>query len=215
MTFTVSTASTASTVSPEAPTPGALARAGGYAAIACAGLLTLGAAAQFQQRNLPGQILYSAGYALAPFMLAALYARQARRAGVLGGLAFGLALAGTLVNLPIAGMWLGITAKSKELHDAFAVVAMALRPAMVLIYGNVVGMVLFGIAAARAKVFPTWSGIAVTAGMLVAIPAEVSQQGQWTMALWPIGTLIMGAGLAGMGYVLAGQPGRPGRRGRG
>jgi hypothetical protein len=163
-------------------------------------LLTAGAATQVLERNLFGQSLFTAAYVLAPLALAAIYGTQARQSGWLGAVGFVLAFAGTLVSILVAFMWLAILTRNAAAHDALMAIVAAVPGAVFLAYGQMLGIVLLGIATARAGVFPRWAGLLVATGMLVAIPSEVAPG--TLLVLWPIGTAIMSAGIGWMGCQL-------------
>jgi hypothetical protein len=134
--------------------------------------------------------------------LVGLYSRQAHRAGVLGFIAFLLTFVGVaLVFGTIWGFFIlapGLASAAPAFLDS-PVLPSSLFPGIVgLILPfalALVGILLFGLASLRAKVFPRWAAVL----LILTSPLQVVQG---FIGLPFIADTVFGAGLVWMGYTL-------------
>jgi hypothetical protein len=149
------------------------------------------------------QILYSTLYVIGPFVLMSIYFRQAEHIGKLGFTGFILATTGSILLVIPAFLWIAVVNGAKWGHDSLMFSWWGGVPVLPIgTYALIAGYVMFGIASARAGIFPRAAGWLVVMGMLIALPAELPMIGGMFMLLWPLAMVIFGAGLAWMGLTL-------------
>jgi len=134
--------------------------------------------------------------------LVGLYSRQAKEAGALGFIAFLLAFVGiALVFGTIWGFFIlapGLAKAAPAFLDS-PVTQSSLLPGIVGVILPfalaLVGILLFGLASLRAKVFPRWAAV-------LLIVAPLLQVVKGFIGLPFVADLVFGAGLVWMGYTL-------------
>jgi uncharacterized membrane protein len=134
--------------------------------------------------------------------LVGLYSRQAKEAGALGFIAFLLAFVGVaLVFGTIWGFFIlapGLARAAPAFLDS-PVTQFSLLPGLVGVILPfalaLVGILLFGLASLRAKVFPRWAAV-------LLIVAPLLQVVKGFIGLPFVADLAFGAGLVWMGYTL-------------
>ena len=138
--------------------------------------------------------------------LPGVYARQARRAGILGLLGF---LFVWYVNLyegliiPFSNVTI-ISQMTAHIVPQSAAIAMTPPPAwtpffLVSLVGQVLGILLLGIATLRARVFPRWIGWLLIATLVVGL---VSQLPFLPEAVSNLAAILGSVAIAGFGYEL-------------
>ena len=149
---------------------------------------------------IPLWALFLIGLILIALGLVGLYARQAERAGVFGLVAFLVAFTGVALALGLAWTFLFTVPSLAEAAPAFldneeipGPLALAFPLTFILFDG---GWLLFGLATALAKVFPRWAGI------LLMIGAVLDFSSNFLPISFPIGTVLLGAALIWLGYLL-------------
>jgi len=112
---------------------------------------------------------------LAPLVLLGLYVFQATEAGVLGLAGFTMAFIGHLLyssfQFDMAVVWPVLATQAPDLVDFSG--AMFLDPMFSFAHFwmgpiHTVGILLFGVATFRARVFPRWSAVLFTVGMILS-----------------------------------------------
>ena len=150
-------------------------------------------------------------YVLVLLGLAALYGAESQRMGRLGLNGFLMAFAGTAL-LAISSMF-GffapvLAAEAPATLDAINVYLPVVVFNAFAVVGFIAGFVILGVAVARSRVFPRWSGIL----MLVGAPTHLEGFGIavlvspafWFVAI--LGGLALGSGLAWCGYQMSLEP---------
>ena len=180
-----------------------LVRSGGGLASAAAGvllvaghLLDLGGDPEYG--TVLGKCLVLAAHVVLDFALVALYAAQADRSGLLGSLGMVLGVAGTtlvsgVVLVEIAG------ASGAEVD---AVLGAGVSGALSALGGFAFffGLILFGLATVRARVFPRWAGLLLIAGDVVFAAGDLA--GPATPIVFVLGAAITCAGFLWLGLTL-------------
>ncbi len=148
--------------------------------------------------------------------LAGLHARQARSSGRLGLGGFVVAMIGATIFV----LLFAIVGVAQALFgfdpEESAIVGVGL---LVGFLGVLVGMVLFGIATARAGVFPRWAGVLLALGLPLTLAIDLLTGAfESEEEVFPLGAIIgfpiFAAGLIWLGYALwsekasAAQPSR-------
>jgi len=149
-------------------------------------------------------LLYWASVILLLFGLVGLYARQAEKTGRLGLIGFVLAFIGTAVAevflfYAATTMPLIATTAPDLFNQLTAPPAFAL-PLFGLTFG--LGFILFGVATMRAGVLPRWSGLLLIIGILFSMAEGSPIDRALLHAIVTTGHVLLGLGLAWMGYVL-------------
>jgi hypothetical protein len=151
-------------------------------------------------------------YLLVLLGLPALYVAESERIGPLGLIGFLVTFAGTAL-LAISSMF-GFMAPVLAADAPASIDAIALYLPVVVFngfaaVGFMTGFVILGIAVARSKVFPRWSGIFMAVGApahLVAFGiAQLASPAFWFVSI--LGSLLLGSGLAWCGYRMWAEPG--------
>ena len=135
--------------------------------------------------------------------LIGLYVHQSSKAGVLGLVAFPVALVGTMLGF--ATFWSGYlyapelaqSAPSLLDNGSPRLMLLGFLIPFLLFY---VGWLLFGLASVRARVFPRWAG----ALLMLGVPL-IFLQGLVFLPL--VGDVVFAAGLVWMGYALWSEKG--------
>ena len=201
----------------------ALVRGGGMV-LAAGGLLFFVATALHPSQETPVTILetearlvgshavYVVSYLLVLMGLPALYVASSQRMVPLGLTGFLVTFAGTTL-LAISSMF-GFLAPVLAAEAPATIDAIALYLPVVVFngfaaVGFMTGFVILGIAVARSKVFPRWSGIFMAVGApahLVAFGiAQLASPAFWFVSI--LGSLLLGSGLALCGYRMWAEPG--------
>ncbi len=150
-------------------------------------------------------------YVLVLLGLPALYVSGSQRMGPMGLTGFLVAFAGTAL-LAISSMF-GFFAPVLAAEAPATIDSIALYPPVVVFngfaaVGFMTGFVILGIAVARSKVFPRWTGLFMTVGAplhLVGFAiALLASPAFWFVAI--LGGLLLGSGLAGCGYRMWAKP---------
>jgi len=156
--------------------------------------------------------VYAVSYVLVLLGLPALYGAESQRMGRLGLTGFLVTFAGTTL-LAISSMF-GflapvLAAEAPETLDAIS------RYLPVVVFnglaavGFMAGFVILGIAMARSRAFPRWSGISIAVGApsyLVGFGiAQLVSPAIWFVAV--LSSLVLGSGLARSGYRMWAKPG--------
>jgi len=159
--------------------------------------------------------VYVVSYVLALLGLPAHYSAESQRMGKLGLIGFLMALTGTTL-LAISSMF-GFIApvlagEAPETLDAISLYLPVVVFNGFAAVGFMTGFVILGIAMARSKVFPRWSGILMEVGApsyLVGFGiAQLASSAFWFVAV--LGSLFLGSGLAWSGYRMWVNPGLAG-----
>ena len=136
---------------------------------------------------------YFFGFAALMLALFALHGRQARQAGTFGVLAFGAAVVGTMAMAGdmwfdgFAAPWLAEVVP--QLFTSGAGPTAILKLGAVLSYGLMaVGWALFGVAALRARVYPSAAALALIVSGLVAFQSSFPPYGV------PLGLVVAALG---------------------
>jgi hypothetical protein len=151
---------------------------------------------------LPGQSLYTTVYLIGGFTFIALYAPYATRMGKLGFAGFILSFLGISLSSIPAFLWLAIATRQEWGHAALM---FSWGTVPVLIIGGlaaIVGYILFGIAAARSRVYPRWAAYALVASAVIDLPVELPMIGAMFEMIWPVSLVLYAVSLAWMGYTL-------------
>ena len=131
---------------------------------------------------------------------------HAHRAGVLGVVAYVL----TVLNLVYANaetfLTLAALSSIPKAHEASLGLWNTLPLSRVAVYGLNLGLVLLGLAVARAGVLTRWAGLLVAFGVALLVSFEFTIQAYFLGIFWIIGALLISLGLLGMGRVLWSRP---------
>jgi hypothetical protein len=127
--------------------------------------------------------------------LGAVYARQARRAGVLGLAGYVLLVVATMFFIGNYAVTLGVVAGLFTTEQTAQVPSYALATA-VMPWLWFAGLVVFGIATYRARVFPKYTG-----GLLIALAIVQQLAGMMSIAA-VVFALLSFAGWGGLGWAL-------------
>ena len=149
---------------------------------------------------IPLWALFLIGLILIALGLVGLYARQSERAGSLGLIAFLVTFTGVALALGFAWTFLFTVPTLAEgapalldNEDVSGPLAVAF-PLTFILFGG--GWLLFGLATVLARVFPRWAGI------LLMIGAVLDFSSDFLPITFPIGTVVFGAALIWLGYLL-------------
>jgi hypothetical protein len=191
-----------------------LVRLGGGLASAAAGILlvaghVLNLGGDPQYGTLPGASSVLIAHVVLVFALVALYAAQAESSGFLGSLGMVLSVIGTTL---VSGVLLVEIAGASG-AEVDAVFAAGVSGALSMLGGLAffVGLILFGIAAVRAGVFPRWAGLLLIAGDVVFGAGDFF--GSAAPIVFVVGALITCAGLVWLGLaLLSGRSGASARQ---
>jgi len=175
-----------------------LIRWGGLITIAAAVLLVVGGLASLNGRTVVGQWFSIAGFVVLVFATMALYAAQAERSGVLGLVGFILIILGATL-IPI--FQFAVLARVAEVDPDRKVVQFFNATPLGLIgpIGFVLGLIAFGIATFRTRVFPRWAGLLLSVGAVLGL---VGGESGIMAIIGVVGVLAISLGLAWMGWAL-------------
>ncbi len=137
------------------------------------------------------------------FALIGFYAYQHARAGLLGLLGFVITVMALVVNVSFRYVAIFVVpVLQAQYPDALKAVSQGPITVFisVIFLLFVVGYVLFGIATLRADMLPRW-----TAWLLIVGPV-VNYLGMMIPLASPLGSVLIGVGIAGMGYELWAGP---------
>lgn len=127
--------------------------------------------------------------------LGALYARQARRAGILGLVGYVLLIVGTMFFIGNYAVSLGITSGILTTEQIAQVPAYSV-PSTIMPWIWMAGLIVFGIAIYRAQVLPKY------AGALLVLTAILQQLTGWVGFVMPIFAVLSFVVWAWLGYAL-------------
>jgi hypothetical protein len=160
----------------------------------------------------PAHLLGLVSVMLMQVGLVALYAGQVEESGRLGLIGFVLSLIGTAFAAAIQYSQSAILPLVATEAPSIFVEARTPPPYGIPLFvlGLGLGLALFGIATARAGVYPRWSGLLLSLGVTLFMIGEVSREagllgGILPYAIGAPGQLLMAAGLVWMGYALWSQ----------
>jgi hypothetical protein len=149
------------------------------------------------------QSAYFIGYTGLILTCTIIHIAQARRAGLLGLVAYLLSVMGLVYGSPVPFLILAELAGIEGAEQALDAVGGS--PAMGVVNDGVfLGLFLLGLAVAWAGLFPRWSGILLVLGIALQLPAQFA-----TDAADPLffifaigGSVLFGAGLVWIGWAL-------------
>lgn len=162
-------------------------------------------------RLVSSHAVYVVSYALILLGLPWLYSAESQPMGRLGLTGFLMAFAGTTL-LAISSMFGFIApvlaAEAPETLDAISMYLPVVVFNGFAAVGFMTGFAILGIAVARSRVFPRWSGILMAVGApshLVGFGiAQLASPTFWFVAV--LGSLVFGSGLAWSGYRMWAKP---------
>ena len=150
----------------------------------------------------PGWMLFQmvglVGLTFVVLGLTGLYTVQAARVGWFGLAAFVLAMVGVLQYYGVSWMSAFLLpsvgrAAPAVIDQPDAALSLGVISTILISTG---GWIAFAIATLRAGLFPRWAAIAILLGVAISLVTEFAK------ISIPIGTVILGIGIAGMGYFL-------------
>lgn len=148
----------------------------------------------------PAHILGGISAVLLLFGLLGLYGRQLEASGSLMLVGFVLAFIGTTLlateEFQSATVMPLIAAKAPTLLEGTSTAGAALAFGLLFLVSFFLGYLLFGIATVRARVLPRWSGLLLILGLLLSLGGSISH------LVSIIAAIILGLGLAWMGYAV-------------
>jgi hypothetical protein len=154
----------------------------------------------------PDHVLYWVAYLMLTAGLPGLFIVQADRIGKVGAAGFLLALAGSALTmavslitahvLPATVAIVGSAATLTELVQPGGKLNSLLVPVVLTALTFFPGYILFGVASARARVFPSWCGWLIAAGATLTIAAAAGPPARIPVS---IGSILMGAAWLGFG----------------
>lgn len=154
----------------------------------------------------PDHVLYWVAYLLLAAGLPALFIVQVNRIGKVGAVGFLLALAGSALSmavslitahvLPVTVPILGSAATVTDLVQPGGKLNSLLAPVLLTALTFFPGYILFGVASARAGMFPSWCGWLLAAGATLTIAAAAGPLARIPVSL---GSVLMGAAWLGFG----------------
>jgi hypothetical protein len=165
-----------------------------------------------EARLVGSHAVYVVSYLLVLLGLPALYVAESERIGPLGLIGFLVTFAGTTL-LAISSMF-GFIAPVLAADAPATLDAIALYLPVVIFngfaaVGFMTGFVILGIAVARSKVLPRWSGILMAVGAPVHLVgfgiAQLASPELWFVSI--LGSLLLGSGLGWCGYRMWDRPG--------
>ncbi len=167
------------------------------------GILRYLAMSQGSADLITAQRVYSPAYFLAVFALTAIYIVQATRVGKLGFVGYILTVLGITLQIPAIFVWIAISAGLPWGHDALMYQWWGGVPFLpVGTYAQIIGLILLGIASARAGVFPRWAGYCLLLAALIDLPVELPMIGNQLTFLWPVSLVLLAVGFIWMGWAL-------------
>ncbi len=141
--------------------------------------------------------------------LAGLYGRQAEQAGSFGLVAFVFAFVGTALAVGLMWVFAFVVPTLAEAAPAVldaeeppGTLGIALFLSFILF---TLGWLLFGVASLRARVFPRWASVLLIIGAILSFIVDMLP---FDMPI-PLDLLVLGTGLAWMGYTLWSGTARP------
>jgi hypothetical protein len=141
--------------------------------------------------------------------LAGLYGRQAEQAGSFGLVAFVFAFVGTALAVGLMWVFAFVVPTLAEAAPAVldaeeppGTLGVALFLSFILF---TLGWLLFGVASLRTRVFPRWASVLLIIGAILSFIVDILP---FDMPI-PLDLLVLGTGLAWMGYTLWSGTARP------
>ena len=154
----------------------------------------------------PDHVLYWVAYLMLTAGLPGLFFGQVDRIGKAGAVGFLLALIGSALTmavslitahvLPVTVPILGAAATLAQLVQPGGKLNSLLVPVVLTALTFFPGYILFGVASARARVFPSWCGWLIAAGATLTIAAAAGPPARAPVS---IGSVLMGAAWLGFG----------------
>jgi hypothetical protein len=171
----------------------------GAASIAAGVMIASGGMIHILFHNPFGHWVLYFGYVVLVFALAGLYAVQARESGALGLAGWVLATLGAMLVSISAYLMLADVAGFEQGHEAWMFMYFDLGLYLPGIYALLLGLALFGLATAYARVLPRYAGVLLALSGIADMPAEM------VMALgflYYVATALLLASLVWMGLAL-------------
>jgi hypothetical protein len=178
---------------------------GGITSIASGLLLGVSVITRFSGYSLAAQAASFTAVLILVFALTALYTVQAVQGGRLAFSGYVLAVIGSILTEVVSFLWIATYSGLTEAH-AIVMFSWGTFPILhVAVIGSFLGLLLFGIATARASVYPKWSGLIMAAGAVIYTLAEYFPM-LYNLAL--PGVLAIGLSLIWMGWTLVSNTSR-------
>lgn len=153
------------------------------------------------KHNAAIQAVYFAGYTGLVLTCTIIHVAQARRAGLLGLVAYLLSVLGLLYGNSVTFLILAEMAGIEGAEQALDAVR---GPMIPVLYAAFIGLILLGLSVAQAGVLPRWGGILMAFGIALQIPAQFGMN--LTGPLFSIftigGSVIFCVGLLWIGWAL-------------
>jgi hypothetical protein len=154
----------------------------------------------------PDHVLYWVAYLMLSAGLPGLFFVQVDRIGKAGAVGFLLALVGSALTMAVSIITAHVLPVTVPILGAAATLAQLVQPGgklnslLVLVVLTALtffpGYILFGVASARARVFPSWCGWLIAAGATLTIAAVAGPPARVPVS---IGSVLMGAAWLGFG----------------
>jgi hypothetical protein len=156
------------------------------------------------QPNILIQAIYAVGIVLLLLACTPIHLAQARRSGGLGLLAYLLAALSLMYANVAAFLTLAEMAGIEGVHQALVASGEILPVVRVAVVGCYAGLLLLGLAVARAGVFPRWAGGLVALGIPLQVLAQLLMDSARSLSFVFIlgGSILFGAGLFWLGWSL-------------
>jgi hypothetical protein len=152
--------------------------------------------------SLLSSLIHLAAHTTLLFSVVVLHSAQAERAGAAGLAGTLLLHVGTTLYVISALLIMAQLAGAIDTNRALMASWEDIPVGRVGSYGTLLGWLLFGLGTVRARVFPRWSGWLVVLGLALLLPFEFTIQAYFFGVFWIIGAILLGLGLAGMGWAL-------------
>lgn len=149
------------------------------------------------------QAVHFAGYTGLVLTCTIIHIAQAQRAGLLGLVAYLLSVLGLVYSNSVTFLTLAELAGIEEMAQALD--AVGATPVMGLVmYGVFLGLMLIGLAVARAGILPRWGGILLSLGIGLQVPAQFARDvsGPVFYIFTIGGSVIFGVGLLWIGWAM-------------
>jgi hypothetical protein len=122
------------------------------------------------------QAVYGVGFTGLVLACTAIHVAQARRAGWLGLLAYLVSVLSLAYSNVLTFLTLAELAGFQAAHAASVAAWETLPIGRLAVYGCYLGLILLGVAVARAGVFPTWAGVLLALGVALQLPAQFAHE---------------------------------------
>jgi hypothetical protein len=148
------------------------------------------------------QAVYGVGFTGLILACTIIHVAQARKAGLFGLIAYLVSVLSLAYSNVVTFLILAELSGIEEVHQALVGVW---DPVMrVAVYAIFVGLALLGISVARAGMLPRWSGILLSLGVALQLPAQYAMEmvGSLFFLLTIGGSILCGIGLIWIGWAL-------------